>query len=136
MSGGAGNGDPSASIGGAISTAFIGKIQSGRLANLWDDVPKSEADAGLIEEYRQIYVKNVSIADSIKQMRLFFESKNADQDVMITIGLDPGGKNSTPSALANESTTPTNVVFSSPLNYNSGLVIGKLKPGEFYPFWI
>jgi hypothetical protein len=136
MSGGAGNGDPSLSIGGAMSTVFIGRIQSGRLANLWDDVPKSEADSGLTEEYRCIYIKNVNIADTIKQLRLFFESVNADQDVMITIGLDPGGKNSTPSTLANESTTPTGVVFSRPLNYNGGLIIGKLKPGEFYPIWI
>src|SRR5215831_17470623 len=99
MSGGAGNGDPSLSLGGAMSMALIGKIQSGRLGNLWDPVPKSEADTGLKEEYRCVFVHNVNPTDSIKQMRLFFESKNSDQDVMISIGLDPSGKNGTPASI-------------------------------------
>jgi len=137
ISGGADNGDPSLSLGGAMSMALIGKIQSGRLGNLWDPVPKSEADTGLKEEYRCVFVHNVNPTDSIKQMRLFFESKNSDQDVMISIGLDPSGKNGTPASIApDETTTPANVQFSMPMTYQDGLVIGKLKAGEFYPFWI
>src|SRR6266496_639999 len=123
MSGGAANGDPSLSIGGAISTSLIGQISSGRLGNIWDHVSKAEAGTGLQEEYRCMYVKNVNASDSIKQMRLFFESKNSDQDIGIFIGLDPAGKNGTPSTLANETTTPTGIVFSSPINYNTGLIL-------------
>jgi|SRR5215831_175099 len=136
MSGGAGNGDPSLCLGGAISTALIGKIQSGRLGNLWDPVPKSEADTGLKEEYRCIFGMNVNPVDSIKQVRLFFETKNSDQDVTISIGLDPAGKNGTPATIANEATTPTGVSFSSPKTYQDGLILGKLKAGEFFPFWV
>ena len=136
MSGGAANGDPSLSIGGAISSALIGKISSGRLGNIWDHVPKAEADVGLQEEYRCEFLKNVNPSDSVKQIRLFFETKNSDQDIGILMGLDPSGKNGTPATIANETTTPAGVVFTSPTNYNNGLVIGKLKAGEFYPFWI
>jgi len=99
-------------------------------------VPKSEADAGLKEEYRMIYVMNADPTDSIKQLKLFFETKNSDQDVTISIGLDPLGKNSSPAVLANETTTPSGVQFSSPMTYQDGLTIGKLKAGEWFPFWI
>src|SRR6266487_666432 len=136
LSGGAANGDPALSIGGAISTSLVGQISSGRLGNIWDFVSKTEASTGLKEEYRCMYVKNVNASDSIKQMRLFFESKNSDQDIGIFMGLDPAGKNGTPATIANETVAPTGVTFSSPTNYNSGLVLGKLKAGEFFPFWI
>jgi hypothetical protein len=136
MSGGVTNGDPTLSIGGAISTTIIGQINSGILGNIWPFVTSTQAAAGIIEEYRCMYVKNVNPTDSIKQMRLFFENKNSDQDVSISMGLDPAGKNGTPATIANEFTAPAGVVFSQPLNYSNGLKLGKIQATEFYPFWV
>lgn len=101
---------------------------------LFDDVSKAEALAGRTE-YRCIYVKNTSGSDALSTVKLWVESEPSGPDT-IEIGLDPGGKNSTPSTITNDTTAPANVSFYPALGEANALSIGTLNTSDYYPVWI
>jgi hypothetical protein len=53
------------------------------------------------------------------------------------MGLDPFGKNTTPSTLTQDTNTPSGVTFSQPTSgdFNS-LTLGRLNAGDYYPIWV
>lgn len=139
LSGGANNGDPTKSIGGAISLVKSGDLipVSGIMGALWDFVPLSEAQTGLPAEYRCIYAYNKNPnGQSIQNATLWFEALNTDSNITNMIGLDPAGLNGTAQTIPNETTAPTGVVFSQPKKRANGLVLGNMSAGSFYPFWL
>jgi len=136
ISGGSDNGDPTQSLGGAISTAIPGQLPSGKLGNLWPFVTPAQQITGIAARYRCIYVQNNNDTDTIKQARLYFQSENKDSDITVTIGLDRAGLNGVAVTIANENTAPAGVTFTRPVSYDHGLSLGDITAGDFYPFWI
>lgn len=132
LSGGSGNTDVNASLGGIISTT---EVTTGVLHNLFDLVAGSEASAG-DTEYRCIYVKNTHGSLSLTSTVSWISSNTPSSDSTIDIGLGSSAIDVTEQTVANESTAPTSVTFSAPATLGAGLSIGTLAAGSFKAIWI
>jgi hypothetical protein len=137
LSGGAGNLDPDASLGGIISSE---QIVDGTLNNLFDDVSGAEHSAG-DTNYRCIYVKNDS-AEEAQNVRIYIESNTPAADDEITIGKDlagagDGASTGVADTVADEHTAPDPAVtFSDAVDYANAIVLGTLAAGEVFAVWI
>lgn len=128
ISGGAGNSNANASLGGVISTTEMP-------ANLFDDVSSAEASAGSIE-YRCIYVKNTNSTLTYIGPKVFLSSNTPSATTDVAIGVGAAAVGATETAVANETTAPASVSFSAPANFAAGLALGDLAPGAYKAVWI
>lgn len=135
LSGGGGNSDPAASLGGAISSTVV----TG--STLFDTVSGAESAAGDIE-YRGVYVLNnysASPSLTLQNARLWIQVNTPSADTTIAIALAAEGPNATMETIGNESTAPVGspMTFTeSATNYATGLLLGDLQAGQRYGFWI
>lgn len=135
LSGGAGNTDPNASLGGAMSTAGGGEITSAVLNNLFDDVSGDEASAG-DTEYRGIYVKNAHGSLTWSSIKAWIQTASASADTSFEIAIADEAKNTAIETIANESTAPTGPTFSAPSNKAGGITLPDLAAGDYIGIWI
>ena len=131
LSGGSGNTDPNASLGGVKSSTAIGT----GLHNLFDLVGSAESSAG-DSEYRCFYVHNAHATLTMQNSVIWIQSNTTSADTSIEIALGSSAVNGTEQTVANESTTPTGVTFSSPANQGAALSIGNIPPGEHKAIWV
>lgn len=126
LSGGAGNSNANASLGGIVSS---NAVPSG----LFDDVTSAEASAG-DTNYRCVYVRNNHGTLTLVGAVLWITSNTTGN--RIAIGLGTSAINATEQTIANEATAPTSVTFSQPASKAAGLVIGDIPAGQTKAFWI
>jgi hypothetical protein len=137
LSGGSGNTDPNASIGGAMSsTAWTG----GTLHDLFDVISGSENAASTVD-YRCVYVRNGHGSLTWQNVVVWMTAPVANgADAAIGLGASSGAAASaTPTAVspANETTAPSGVTFSTAAtSQGAGLSIGNVGPGFGFPIWI
>ena len=131
LSGGSGNTDPNASLGGVKSNTAIGA----GLHNLFDVVSSAESSAG-DTEYRCFYVHNAHATLTMQNSVIWIQSNTTSADTTIEIGLGSSAVNGTEQTVANESTAPTGVTFSAPANQGAALSIGNVLPGEHKAVWV
>jgi hypothetical protein len=135
LSGGTGNTDPNAALGGARSTAGGGIVPTSLTANsLFDDVTGAEEQAG-DTEYRCVYIRNSGDVQAQNTV-VWLSANTADADTTIDIGLGSGAVDATEQTVANESTAPTSVTFSAPSSEGAGLSIGSLNAGSHKALWL
>ena len=133
LSGGAGNTDPNASLGGIISTT---EITDDTLDNLFDNVSGAEHTAG-DTEYRCFYVKNTNGTDTAYAVKLYIDTNTPAVDDTILIGLDLAGANATGDDIADESTAPSPAVtFVTAVDLANALSLGNLAAGVRYAIWV
>jgi hypothetical protein len=136
LSGGSGNTNPNASIGGAISTT---QVTDNTVDNLFDDVSSAEALAGSVD-YRCAYIKNTNGSSTLTDVKIWIDSNTPNANTAYRIGLDPAGVSGTavaPSPL-DEDTPPPGVTFShspDPTTSGSGLSIGNMAAGTYQAVW-
>lgn len=119
LSGGGGNADPAASLGGAISATRI----IGSLNNLFDDVTSDESGAGDVE-YRCIYFKNVDANPmGLIDAKLWIDAQTTSPGTSISIALGSSSLNGVEPAVGDESTPPTGPVFTAPDSKLAGLTM-------------
>jgi hypothetical protein len=128
LSGGSGNTDPAASLGGVMSTSTAAG------SNLFDDVTGDESAAG-DTEYRGVYVLNTGDVD-LQSAFLWIQTNTPDTDTTMALALAAEGANATMATIANENTTPATVSFTTPTTKGAGLSLGTLTAGQRYGFWI
>lgn len=131
LSGGSGNTDPNASLGGARSTTLAP-------SSLFDTVTGDESAAG-DTEYRCVYFRNEDAdADGLINPILWILSNTPSADTTVAVGLDPAGKGGTATTIANENTAPAGVSFSSPATKGAGLALPSTPyaQDEFIAVWI
>lgn len=135
LSGGAGNTDPNAALGGAISsTAIVDNTTN----NLFDSVSAAEALAG-DTEYRGFYGKNNHGSITLAEARVFISQATSSADDEFDIGVAVEAMNVTMATIANESTAPTSVTFSRPTTYGTGLALNSttgLTAGSSRGIWV
>ena len=132
LSGGAGNTDPDAALGGIISTT---EVVDDTINNLFDNVSGVEHAAGDIN-YRCIYVKNNS-ASVAYNVKLYIDTNTPAVDDTINIGKDLAGLNATADTIVNETTAPDPAVtFSAAPDYANAIDLGDIPAGQVYAFWI
>lgn len=133
-SGGAGNTDPLASLGGALSTAAGGVVDDNVLHDIFDLVSGAERLAGDIE-YRGIYVRNEG-ADTLFGAVIWISSDTTAAFTELDIALAAEAVNATMATIANESTAPGGVTFSHPSTEGTGLSIGDIPAGQMKGIWL
>jgi len=110
------------------------------LNNLWDDVTSGEASAG-DTEYRNLFVYNNHATDSWDNIVVWLDSE-VSGGATIEIGIDTTAASAVTSAsaqaltIANESTAPAGVTFSSPVTKGTGLSLGSLAAQQVRAIWI
>jgi hypothetical protein len=132
LSGGAGNSNPNASIGGIISTT---EVVDNTTHNLWDVVSSGESSSG-DTEYRCIYVKNTHASLTLQNAKVWISTQTPSSDTAVRIGLAVAAVNATETAIANESTAPASVTFSTAANEGAALSIGNIPNGQYKGIWI
>lgn len=132
FSGGSGNTDPNASLGGVMSTT---EITNATLHNLFDIVSGDEAAPG-DTEYRGIYVLNNHGSLTWEAVFFWINLQTTSPDTSLAIALAGEGVNATMETIANESTAPAGESFTSPSTKGTGLSLGNLAAGQRYGLWL
>lgn len=127
LSGGASNSDAALSLGGTKSSTVV--------TTLFDDVSGAEAVSGDVE-YRAVYVNNSNGTLALISPKVFIQTNTPSSDSTIEIGLGTSAVNGTEQTVANESTAPTGVTFSSPSNYATGIALGDIPAGQHRAVWV
>ena len=132
LSGGGGNSDPNASLGGVISST---EVVDNTLNNIFDDVSGTESAAGDIE-YRGVYLKNNHGSLTAKNTRVYISSNTTSANDEWDIALAGEGLNATMETVVNESTAPVGESFTHPTTYAGGLNMGDIPFGQKYGLWL
>lgn len=132
LSGGASNSDPDAALGGAISST---EITDATIANLFDNVSGAEAAAG-DTEYRCFYILNNHGSLTLQGAEVWIETNTPSGDTSAEIGLGSSAVNGTEQTVADESTAPTSVTFSTAAGQGNALSIGDIPAGEHKAVWV
>lgn len=132
LSGGASNSDPNAALGGAISST---QITDATVANLFDNVSSTETTAG-DTEYRCLYVKNTHATLTLQSTKVYIQTNTPSGDTSAEIGLGTSAINGTEQTVANESTAPSSVTFSTAAGVGNALSIGNIPAGQHKAIWV
>jgi len=100
---------------------------------LFDDVTKAEALAGDIE-YRCFYLRNDHGTDAVSAAAIWIHADSVGGD-NISLGLDPAGVGGTGATIADETTAPVGVTFSTPNTEAGALVIAAMTAGQAVAIW-
>jgi hypothetical protein len=125
------------SLGKYISTT---QMTDNVLNNLFDDISGDENSNSTVD-YRCFFVHNAHASISWITVVAWI-STEVSGGASVAIGLDPAGATAIGSAaaqaavIANETTAPSGVTFSSPTTKGAGLSIGTLAPGQCYAIWV
>lgn len=133
LTGGTGNTDPNASLGGAISNTVV----SGALHGLFDYV--SPEEAALVSpgdiEYRAIDVLNTHGTDTCYGAVAYISTPASPSgDNTIAVGYDSTGTQT----IANEDTAPSApvITFSVATSKATGVALGDIAPGATKRIWV
>lgn len=133
FSGGSGNTDPNACLGGVMSTST--EITTNTTHNAFDVVSGAEALAG-DTEYRGFYLLNNHGSLTAQAAALYISSNTSSSATALAIALAGEGLNATMETIANEGTAPSGESFTSPSTYGTGLSFGNVPNGQRYGFWL
>lgn len=133
LSGGSGNSDPNAALGGVMSTSTT--VTDNTTHNLFDQVTGTESSAG-DTEYRGIYVLNNHGSLTSQSTHVYISSQTSSADTSLDIALAGEGLNATMETIANENTAPSGETFSQPSTYAAGLDMGNIPNGQRYGLWV
>jgi hypothetical protein len=132
LSGGASNTLPASSIGGAKSST---QITDATVGNLFDTISGDESAAGDIE-YRCFYVHNAHATLTWYSVVTWISTNTPSADTTCAIGLAVAAVGATESAVADESTAPSSVTFTTPTSKSGGLSIGDIAAGSHKAIWV
>lgn len=131
LSGGSGNTDPNAALGGARSTT---QWAGGVLHDLFDAVSGDENAASDVE-YRCVYVRNEHATLTATAGKLWIVSE-VSGGTSLALALAGEGVNGTAEVVANENTAPVGEVFTAPTTKAAGLTMPDLAPNAFQAVWV
>lgn len=132
LSGGAGNTDPNASLGGAMSST---ELVDNSLHNLFDSVSGPEHTAG-DNEYRAVYIRNNHGSLTAQSVVVWISTDSTSSESELDIALQDEAVNTNMETVANENTAPSGESFSHPSSRGAGIALGNLAPGDRRGIWI
>ena len=133
LSGGSGNTDPNASLGGVMSTST--NVTDNSSHNIFDVTSGAESTAG-DTEYRGLYVLNNHGSLSMTSTKIWVDSETSHSGADIEIALAGEGVNATMETIANENTAPSGETFTDSATEGAALSMGTIASGQRYGFWI
>jgi len=132
LSGGSANSDEDASLGGVKSSV---SIVTATANNFFDAASSAETSAGDVE-YRCFYVHNDHGSLPLQNAKIWLTANTASADTTIDIGVGTAAINGTEQTVANESTAPASVTFSSPATEGAALSLGTIPAGQHKAVWV
>jgi hypothetical protein len=133
LSGGSGNTDPNASLGGVMSTSTV--ITDNTANNLFDQKSGAESTAGRTE-YRGFYVLNNHGSLTWQSAKIWLDSETSHGTVDMEIALAGEGLNATMETIANETTAPSGESFVDAATEGAALSLGNIPSGQRYGVWL
>ena len=127
--------DPNGSYGGAMSTVSGGIITTNVLNNDMDDITSAEASSG-ITIYHAYYYKNEHATLTYISPKFYIDTQTNSGDTSVEMALVAEAKNVATTRLANETTAPSGITFTTPANYAGGIAIGSLNAGDYRGIWV
>lgn len=128
LSGGGSNTDPSASLGGVISSTVAG-------SNLFDGLSDAQIAAGRVD-YRCVYLKNGHATLEWLDVVVWIRKNTPRSDTSFEVGLGTSDVGDTEQTIANATTAPSGVTFDDAPDFANGLEVGVLYPGETVAIWL
>lgn len=132
LSGGSGNTNPNAALGGARSTT---EVVDSTVANVFDNVSSAESAAG-DTEYRCVYIRNAHGSLTLQSAKVWIQTNTPSTDTSAQIGLGTSAVNGTEQTVGSESAAPSGVTFADAATEGASLSIGDLAAGEHKALWI
>lgn len=132
FSGGSSNSDPDASLGGVKSSV---ELTDNTTHNLWDVVSSAESSAG-DTEYRCIYIHNGHGSLTLQNAAVYIDTNTPSGDTAVRIALGTSAINGTEQTIADESTEPSGVTWSTAAGSGNALAIGNIPAGQHKAIWI
>lgn len=129
--------NPNASLGKYISTSVI---QDAFINNLFDNISGDENAASAVD-YRCIFLHNAHASLPLQNAVVWISSEVAG-GANTAIGVDPAGNlalngaGAQAATIANETTAPSGVTFSSPTSKGTGLSLGNIAAGQVRAIWV
>jgi hypothetical protein len=128
---------PATALGDQISTsAWAG----GSLNDLFDDISGAENAASTVD-YRCIFVHNSNASNTLENAVVYL-SAEVGGGAGVAVGADTTAASVIASAsaqaltIANETTAPAGVTFSSPTTAAGGVALGNIPVGQCKAFWV
>lgn len=137
--GSAGNSNPGtvgASLGKYVSTTEI----TGAANDLFPNISGSENAASQVD-YACVFVHNTHATLTLQQAKLYISAEVAG-GASIAVGVDPtaasavGSSSAQAVTIANDTTAPAGVTFSTPTTTGTALTLGDIGPGQVRAFWV
>ena len=128
--------DPNACLGKYIATT---QWTGGSANDLFDDISGAENAASTVD-YRGLFVHNSNGANALQNAVAYISAETAG-GASIAIGADPtaasviGSASAQAVQIANETTAPAGVTFSSPTTLATGIVLGNIPTGQCKGWW-
>ncbi|HEY9265996.1 MAG TPA: hypothetical protein VIQ11_15470 [Mycobacterium sp.] len=130
-------GTAATSLGDQISTTQW----AGGVANdLFDDITGAENAASTVD-YRCLFIHNSNASNPLENAVVYLSAETGG-GAAIAVGADPTAASAIGSAsaqavtIANETTAPAGVTFSSPTNAATGVALGTIPAGQCKAFWV
>lgn len=126
LTGGSGNTDPNASLGGAGSTTEVG-------SNLFDNITAAEAAGAATADYRAIDVKNNNSTYTLYSAKIWSSVQTAggagSDAAYFMYAVDSGTQ-----SVANDTTAPNNpsLTFVQATSESAAISLGDIGPGDLY----
>jgi len=133
LSGGAGNSDPDASLGGVKSSTELSPTVGEE--NLFSNVDGAEAAAGSTK-YRGLYFHNGHASLTLESTFIWFSTQTPSTDTIIAMALAGEGLNATMETVADEDTAPVGESFTEPATKAGGLNMGNVPFSQHFGFWV
>lgn len=121
--------------------ASSGTLTDASLNNVFGDVTGDENAANAVVDYQCIFVHN-NHGSLALQSAVVYMTETAAQGVDVAIGVDTTAASAVNSGsaqaltIANRTTAPAGVAFSSPSTKGTGLALGTLNAGQVKAIWI
>jgi len=132
LSGGGGNSNPNAALGGAKSST---EIVDATLHNLFDLVSSAETTAG-DTEYRCFYVHNAHATLTLENAVVYIQTQTPSTDTTAEIAVGTAAINGTEQTIVDESTAPTGVTWEADTGSGNSLALGNIPAGQHKAVWV
>ena len=129
LSGGAGNTDPNASLGGAPSNTAAAE----NLHSLFDYVNPTEAETGE-SEYRAIDIKNAHATETYYGAIVYISPQTTSANTSIAIAYDSTGTQTI--ATENDAPSAPTLSFTAPADRANGILVGDIVAAGTKRIWV
>lgn len=111
-------------VGGEVSSVNL----SGYLGEVFTHVVVPPEGADGVVQYRKVFIKNAHSFTST-QTRIWLDAVEHPDQISVALGTNTD-------TIADATTEPSSVTWSTPSNYSDGLTIGDMGPGDASGVWI